>query len=83
MHLFETACFHGEPPVMSDSEVHQVLERLLRCAVFVRQGRAATLVSMPVDFSDLSTEYIGILYEGLLDYELQQVGGAPGAGMAG
>ena len=24
-----------------------------------------------MDFSDLSSEYIGILYEGLLDYELQ------------
>ena len=26
---------------------------------------------VPVDFSDLSSEYIGILYEGLLDYELK------------
>ena len=26
---------------------------------------------VPVDFSDLSSEYLGILYEGLLDYELK------------
>ena len=28
-------------------------------------------MAAPVDFSDLSTEYIGVLYEGLLDYELK------------
>ena len=28
-------------------------------------------VTVPVDFSDLSSEYIGIVYEGLLDYELK------------
>jgi hypothetical protein len=29
-------------------------------------------VEAPVDFSDLSLEYIGIMYEGLLDFELRQ-----------
>jgi hypothetical protein len=29
---------------------------------------------VPVDFSDLRSEYIGILYEGLLDYELRRAG---------
>ncbi len=37
----------------------------------IRQGRANTWVPAPVDFSDLSSEYIGILYEGLLDFELK------------
>ncbi len=55
----------------SDAVVHQVLELLTRSKVKVRQGRAATWVDAPVEFSDLSTEYIGILYEGLLDYELR------------
>jgi hypothetical protein len=36
-----------------------------------RQGRQNTWVTVPVDFSDLSSEYIGILYEGLLDFELR------------
>jgi hypothetical protein len=73
MHLFETACYEGDPSVMSDAEVFQLLELLIRCAMPVRQGRSVTTVTVPVDFADLSTEYIGILYEGLLDYELHQV----------
>lgn len=73
MHLFESACYAGDPSVMSDAEVYSMLELLTRCAVPVRQGRTVTTVTVPVDFADLSTEYIGILYEGLLDYELHQV----------
>ena len=73
MHLFETAALAGDPPAMSDADVLTLLELLTRCAVPVRQGRSVTTVTMPVDFADLSTEYIGILYEGLLDYELNQV----------
>jgi hypothetical protein len=73
MHLFETACYAGDPSVMSDAEVHTLLDLLTRCAMPVRQGRSVTTVTVPVDFADLSTEYIGILYEGLLDYELHQV----------
>lgn len=38
----------------------------------VRQGRSSRWVDAPVDFSTLSSEYIGILYEGLLDFELKQ-----------
>ena len=48
-----------------------MLERITRTKVKVRQGRASTWVPTPVDFSDLSSEYIGILYEGLLDFELR------------
>lgn len=73
MHLFETACYAGDPAVMNDAEVHLLLNLLTRCALPIRQGRATTTVTVPVDFADLSTEYIGILYEGLLDYELHQV----------
>jgi len=73
MNLFENACFEGDPSVMSDAEVYQLLELLIRCSMPVRQGRTVTTITVPVDFADLSTEYIGILYEGLLDYELHQV----------
>lgn len=73
MHLFETASLSGDPPVMSDADVLTLLELLTRCRMPVRQGRSTQMVTMPVDFGDLSTEFIGILYEGLLDYELQQV----------
>ncbi|HET6496294.1 MAG TPA: hypothetical protein VFH61_13120 [Thermoleophilia bacterium] len=67
--VFETGCFERE--LLSDREAHHMLELLTRTKVKVRQGRGATWVATAVDFSDLSSEYIGILYEGLLDYELR------------
>jgi len=74
LHVFESACFDRE--VMSDREVLRMLERITRTRVKVRQGRSSAWVPAPVDFSDLSSEYIGILYEGLLDFELKTA--APG-----
>ena len=67
--LFERACFESE--VLPDSDVHRMLQLLTRTRIRIRQGRSSTWVSAPVDFSDLSSEYIGIVYEGLLDYELK------------
>ncbi len=67
--VFETACFDSE--VMSDRDVHDLLNLITRTRIRVRQGRAGTWIAAPVDFSDLSSEYIGILYEGLLDFELK------------
>src|SRR5690606_8133146 len=67
--VFETACFERE--IMSDHDVHRMLERITRTKIKVRQGRSSTWVAAPVDFSDLSSEYIGIHYEGLLDFELK------------
>src|SRR5439155_3328387 len=60
--------------MMSDLAVYDVLRLLTRSRVRVQAGRAAAWVEGPVDFGDLSSEYIGILYEGLLDYELRQAG---------
>ena len=68
--LFETGCFEHEL-LVSDYTVHRMLELITRTRVKVRQGRGATWMAAPVDFSDLSSEYIGILYEGLLDFELK------------
>ena len=67
--VFESACFDRE--ILSDRDVHRMLERITRTRVKVRQGHSSTWVPAPVDFSDLSSEYIGILYEGLLDFELK------------
>ena len=69
LHVFETACFGGE--VVSDRSVYDMLHLLTRTKAKIRQGRAGMWVTVPVDFSDLSSEYIGIVYEGLLDYELK------------
>ena len=67
--VFETACFEDE--LLSDRDVLRVLEWITRTRVKIRQGRSSTWIPVPVDFTDLSSEYIGILYEGLLDYELR------------
>jgi len=69
LHVFENACFDRE--LFSDKDVRTLIERITRTRVKLRQGRASTWVPSPVDFSDLSSEYIGILYEGLLDFELK------------
>jgi hypothetical protein len=67
--VFETACFEAE--VLSDRDLHTMLELVTRTEVAIRQGRSAVRVLTAIDFSDLSSEYIGILYEGLLDFELR------------
>ena len=67
--VFETACFDSE--TASDQQVNTMLRLLTRTRIRVRKGRTSAVVAAPVDFSDLSSEYIGVLYEGLLDYELK------------
>jgi len=57
---------------VSDRQVLNILRLLTRTRIRVRQGHKNTWVDAPVDFSALSAEYIGILYEGLLDFELKQ-----------
>ena len=66
------AVFENPATAPSDAVVHEILELLTNSCVKVRQGRSAQWVSAPVDFGDLSSEYIGILYEGLLDYQLKR-----------
>ena len=69
--VFESACFQTESRVLPDRDVYEMLKLLTRTTMRIRQGRGGTRIVVPVDFSDLSSEYIGILYEGLLDYELK------------
>ena len=57
---------------MTDMQVYRILDLLSRMKIKIRQGRLSTWVPAPVDFSSLDNEYIGILYEGLLDFELRQ-----------
>lgn len=66
------AVLEGAANAISDRQVQHILRLLTRTRMRVRQGRKNTLVDAPVDFSALSSEYIGILYEGLLDFELKQ-----------
>ncbi len=64
-----------EPP--DDDVVHRVLVLLTRTTERVREGAGFRNVAAPVDFTELTSEYIGILYEGLLDYELHRAGDEP------
>jgi hypothetical protein len=66
------AAFENPDNAPTDAAIHEILELLCVSRVKVRQGRSSTWVPAPVDFSDLSSEYIGILYEGLLDFELHR-----------
>jgi len=70
--LRAVALFERLDNVMDDSRVADILGLVCVTRTRVRQGRSATWISAPVDFSDLSSEYIGILYEGLLDFELRR-----------
>lgn len=67
------ALFEDERLDLSDADVLQILRWLKIGRLRARKGKGSTWVAGPVDFSDLRTEYIGILYEGLLDYELKRV----------
>jgi hypothetical protein len=68
------AVFEDSRHAPSDFHVRATIELLTRTRVRVRQGAGSTWIEAPVDFSDLSSEYIGVLYEGLLDYELRRAG---------
>ncbi len=67
------AVFENPSRSPTDADVYRILERLCVTETRIKQGQTWKRVPIPVDFSDLSSEYIGILYEGLLDYELRRV----------
>jgi len=66
------AVFEAPEHGPDDATVHELLALLTRSHVKLRQGRRNVRVETAVDFSSLSSEYIGILYEGLLDFELRR-----------
>lgn len=67
--VFESIDLESSP---TDAAVVEMLGCLCRTTARVLQGRSSQRILVPVDFSNLSSEYIGILYEGLLDYELRR-----------
>lgn len=58
---------------ISDYIILKILRKLKIGKVKIKKGRSFTWVHGPVDFSELSAEYIGMMYEGLLDYHVRQV----------
>ena len=69
--VFESACFDLNHQALPDCALHRMLTLITRTRIKIRHGRSRTWIQAPIDFSDLSSEYIGILYEGLLDFELK------------
>lgn len=65
----------SDPP--DDDIVYEIVTLLTRTTERVREGAGWRTVAAPVDFTELTSEYIGILYEGLLDYELHRAGAEP------
>jgi hypothetical protein len=57
---------------VNDATTYHVLRKLLRGPLPVIKGKAKTFVEGPVDYTDLRTEFIGLIYEGLLDYKLKR-----------
>jgi hypothetical protein len=55
-----------------DATIYQVLRKLVRGPLPVLRGRAKTFVEGPVDYTDLRTEFIGLIYDGPLDYKLKR-----------
>lgn len=64
--LFEDPRLH----INNDSFL-KILERLKYGKLKIKQGRSSTFIKGPVDFRELRTEFIGMIYEGILDYELK------------
>ena len=62
-----------ESPLMevSNKTLLGVLDNLKYGKLKIKQGRTTSFIKGPVDFSELRTEYIGIIYEGILDYMLR------------
>lgn len=65
--------YEHEKVQIPDLVVYEILTLLKIGRVRARSGRTVRIVSGAVDFSDLRTEYIGMMYEGLLDYQLRKV----------
>ena len=66
LHILEHAVSVG------DATIYYVLRKLLRGPLPVVKGHQKTFVEGPVDYTDLRTEFIGLIYEGLLDYRLKR-----------
>jgi hypothetical protein len=57
---------------VGDDSILYLLRKLLRGPLPVLRGRSKTFVEGPVDYTELRTEFIGLIYEGLLDYRLKR-----------
>lgn len=55
---------------VNNAIVREILHKLLRGPLPVMKGRTKTYIEGAIDYTNLHTEFIGLIYEGLLDYRL-------------
>ncbi len=68
--LRAVSLFESMKVSIADATVLKLLDLLKIGKVKIRQGRSTRTMPGPVDFSELRTEYIGLMYQGLLDFNL-------------
>lgn len=64
------ACLEDPRLQVTDEHIYEILRSLRTSEVRLPQGRYRG----PVDFLRFESDYIGIIYEGLLDYQLRRAG---------
>ncbi|MFH1740117.1 MAG: hypothetical protein ABIH23_14000, partial [bacterium] len=57
---------------VSDATIYDVLRKLMWGRFKTTYGRTKTVFEGVVDYMDLRTEFIGLIYEGLLDYRVRR-----------
>ncbi|RMG39037.1 MAG: hypothetical protein D6732_04610, partial [Methanobacteriota archaeon] len=59
--------------IVTNYEIYQILSKLKFAPVQTSVKNRKKTITMPVNFAELGTEYIGMIYEGLLDYQVRLV----------
>ena len=65
--------FEHEKATLDDASVLSILRKLKRSKMKANINGKSTWVATTVDYTTMDTEFIGMVYEGLLDYELRRV----------
>jgi len=65
--------FEHEKATLDDARVLSILRKLKRSKMKANINGKSTWVATTVDYTTMDTEFIGMVYEGLLDYELRKV----------
>ncbi|MDH5645656.1 MAG: Eco57I restriction-modification methylase domain-containing protein [Candidatus Heimdallarchaeota archaeon] len=65
--------FESDDWLISDYEILQIMRKLKTSKIKIKSGRSSIISTGKIDFSELRTEYVGMIYEGLLDYQIRYV----------
>ena len=67
------SAFEHRDAALTDAAVLEILRKLRRSKMKANVNGKLTWVATTVDYTTMDTEFIGMVYEGLLDYELRRV----------